>query len=302
MSEARRGWARFAWVVGAAALGVALRWRAMWAPLFADDFFQRAMLRGTFPAPRRWWDLFSFIRDTPADHAAIVGRGVLPWWTDPHLQIAMFRPLSSALAALDHALHGGDPLLSHLHSLAWWCAMLAALASLYRRLFSPRVAALATLFIALDDAASTPLAWLSNRNALVATAFGALALRALVDAVEGFAARSRLRAAFALAALSGEYALAWVPAAVLVTLTAPEARVRWRSLAVALAPVGATLLAARLLGYGARATASYVDPFVDPARWLERSRVGALLLDLVYALPGRVGPLRSRGRPPSLAP
>lgn len=260
----------------------------MRAPLFADDFFQRAMLRGTFPAPRRWWDLFSFIRDAPADHAAIVGRGVLPWWTDPHLQIAMFRPLSSALTALDHALHGGDPFLSHLHSLAWWCAMLLALASLYRRVFSPRVAALATLFIALDDAASTPLAWLSNRNALVAAALGALGLRALVDAVEGSRRALALSCvAFALASLAGEYTLAWVPAAVLVTLTAPEARARWRSLAIALAPVGATLLASRLLGYGARATASYVDPFVDPTRWLSGapSRVGALLLDLVYALP-----------------
>ena len=289
MSEAARRRAANAWVVVAAALGVALRWRATRAPLFADDFFQRAMLRGAFPAPRAWWDLFSFVRDSPADHAAIVGRGVLPWWTDPHLQIAMFRPLSSALTALDHALFGGDPFVAHLHSLAWWCALLVALSSLYRRLFSPRVAALATLLVAVDDAASTPVAWLSNRNALVAAFFGALGLRAFVDALSGSRRALALSVvAFAFASLAGEYALAWAPAVVLVALSSRGASTRpWWSAGAALAPIALTLALARALGYGARATASYVDPLVDPARWLSGapSRFGALLVDLVYALP-----------------
>jgi hypothetical protein len=30
----------------------------------------------------------------------------LPWWTSPELKLAFFRPLASALVALDYALFG----------------------------------------------------------------------------------------------------------------------------------------------------------------------------------------------------
>lgn len=287
----------WAWVCGCVVVGVVLRWRVTGVPLFADDFLQRAMLRGEYPVERAWWDLFAFVRNTPAEHAALVGRGFLPWWTDPELQIAMFRPLSSALIAFDAWLFRGDAFIEHLHSLAWWCALVVVAARLYARWFSPRVAFVATALIALDDAASTPLAWVANRNALVAGVFGALGLTAFIDALDVKCERPRrtwafVLGAFSLAALSGEYALGWVAAVIVVGVSSGGQSVVWRGRAVAIAfvPFVVTLCVARGLGYGARGTGSYVDPFTDTARWcgVFAERMGALVLDLVFTLPAEL--------------
>ncbi|HEY2369758.1 MAG TPA: hypothetical protein VGH87_25340, partial [Polyangiaceae bacterium] len=84
------------------------------APYWLDDWGQRAMARGTYGAPRSAVDLYDFVSD--ADRAALVDRGVFPWWTHPHLVIRFFRPLSSALRWLDFRV-SDSPLVHHVHSL-----------------------------------------------------------------------------------------------------------------------------------------------------------------------------------------
>ena len=56
--------------------------------------------------------------------------------------------------------------------------MVGALAALYRRLMGATAAAgLAALFYAIDDAHGPPVAFLANRNAMMATLFGVLAVQ-----------------------------------------------------------------------------------------------------------------------------
>src|SRR5262245_41874240 len=97
-------------------LGLVLALPALAAPLALDDLFHLAALEGRTPAPLRWWELFTFAPADPARRGLFVAGGVLPWWSAPDLKLAFWRPLSSALVVLDHALFGRRALGWHLHS------------------------------------------------------------------------------------------------------------------------------------------------------------------------------------------
>src|SRR5690606_22597983 len=125
------------------------------------------------------------------------------------MRVGFFRPLSSALIHLDLAAFGDRVVLWHLHSIAWYLALLALVLALYRRVLPPGAAELAVLFFAVDDAHSIPVGWLANRNSLVA-AVPALAglLLHLEWRERGFKPGAPLSAlAYAVALLGGESAL-----------------------------------------------------------------------------------------------
>jgi hypothetical protein len=147
----------------------------------ADDHFHALSLRshpGLGGVARAPWDLFAFAKD-PATNHALMEEGAFPWWTDPKLVIAFLRPLSSLSLWLDYALWPASPLCMHLHSLAWFAGLLAAVAALLRALAPSRgVANLALLIYGIDDARSMPVAWIAHRNALVALTPALLALYA----------------------------------------------------------------------------------------------------------------------------
>src|SRR5215831_12568913 len=100
--ESRRGAA--VWLVLGVLIvagGAVMRLGALDTPLVADDFAQRAMLRGTYPVHRNPLDLYNFADGTTGDTQALMNGGSLPWWSHPHVKYAMLRPLSSALLWLD---------------------------------------------------------------------------------------------------------------------------------------------------------------------------------------------------------
>jgi hypothetical protein len=148
-----------------------------------DDHLLALRARGTptidgLAAPG--WDLFAFTTGEPAANQRLIERGVmLPWWSDPRLKIAFFRPLSSLSHRLDGALWPQEPRLMYLHSVAWLALTLHLAARWYRSVEAvPGLALLAGLLYAVDDARGPVVAWLSNRNALIATSFGLLSLLA----------------------------------------------------------------------------------------------------------------------------
>jgi hypothetical protein len=150
------------------ALGVALALPALAAPFAIDDIFHLASLEGAAPVPLRWWELFTFFPSDAGRRAMLVGSGAMPWWSSPDLTVVFFRPLSSALVALDHAWFGRNPVGWHAHCLLWWAALLAGAGLLYRRLLPAATAALALLLFAIDDSHWLPIVWSAARNALVA--------------------------------------------------------------------------------------------------------------------------------------
>jgi hypothetical protein len=242
-----------------------------------DDFVLGLIARGKGAAvglERGGLDLFTFTTGDPAGNHRLMDVGLmLPWWTDDHLRIAFFRPVASATHWLDERLWPGSAILMHAHSLAWFVALLGAVALLYRRLEgSPVVAGLALLLYAIDDAHGQALAWLANRNALIATTFGCLAL-VLHDAwrrEKRPAAGVLAGVAFVVGLLAGEIAIGalgyLVAYAVLFDRDRPVRR------ALSLAPYAVVVVTWRGLwsrgGYGAKGSGAYLDPLSDPVRFL----------------------------------
>ena len=257
------------------AAGVVLFLPAVRAPLFLDDYMQASMVEGSFPSPRFGaFDLYDFVNDT--DRALLYERGVLPWWTEPDLQIRFFRPLSSALLWADHSLFHGSPLPLHVHSLLWWVAAVLAARLLYRRLLTPRVALIATIIYALAPCHVFPIAWLANREALVSIVFGIPALAAYVRWREGRRPRDAAVSAglFALSLAGGEYAICFAGYVVAFELVTRGERLARRGLGLLpfVGPTAVYLAVRAALGYGAHGSGYYADPFLEPSQF---SRVAA---------------------------
>ncbi len=253
------------------------------APFAADDYLHRAMLHGAYGWPRSAADLYTFIRDEPAEHRALLDAGVIAWWSDPHLKLVMARPLSSLLVAVDAWIFGADVRAAHLHSLAWFVLWAGAAAALYRRMLGTAFGALALLFLLADDAASSPLGWIANRCVLVSAAAATMAIRSYL----ALWARPHRRRALALLAwicvalAAGEYAvpvLAAIPAHAL-TARRDGSRRRTLTLAASALVVVAYALARRAWGAGVHGCDIYADS------WRDAPRVAAL----VPALAFRVG-------------
>ena len=127
---------------------------------------------------RERFDLFKFTTGDVDNNRRLMDVGLmLPWWTDQQLRVAFFRPISSFTHWLDERLWPGHPALMHAQSLFWFAALLGAVLVLYRRFEqSAGMSGMAFAFYALDDAHAPALAWLANRNALIATCLGCLTM------------------------------------------------------------------------------------------------------------------------------
>jgi hypothetical protein len=223
------------------------------------------------------------------------------------VKLAFFRPLSTALHRFEHALFGRAPALAHLHSIAWYAALAAVAAALFRRTLPATVAVLAALLFALDDAHFMPAAWIANRNALVAAVPALLGLwaylRAREDGWKWGRALSVLGLGVGLA--GGEGALGVFGYLLAYELTAGAGP--WKSKLAALAPAAALgvayVLVYKTLGYGANDSAIYVDPASTPLRFLAVApgRALALFGSLVLSSPVDFWMMSEAAKPPLVA-
>jgi hypothetical protein len=217
---------------------------------------QIAQLEGWSVSRGSALDLYRFI--DPAKVEPLRAMGVLPWFTAPALKISFWRPLSSALMQLDHALFGHHAVGYHLHTLLWYAGLLLVGAALFRRALPPAFATLALLVFCLDDGHATAAAWTAARNASVACTLvwlGLLAhLRWRCDGWRPGAVVAPMLAALGLCA--GEMALG-----ALAYLVAWEVVTRRRGWMRALAPTLAIVIGLRvvhhLAGFGARHSGTY---------------------------------------------
>lgn len=257
---------------GCVVLGLVLLGPSLTTGLVADDYLHALMLRddpglrGLAPAT---FDLFRFADGRPETARALIDEGVFPWWVDPDARLAFFRPLSSLSHFLDHRLWPSQPALMHLHSLAWYGALIAVVGAVYRRLgASRRGASLALLLFAIDDAHAPLVGWVANRNAVIALCF---ALPALI--VHDRQRRAGFRHGFwvgplllGLGLCGGEVALGVL--AYLVGYAVCLDRGAWYARFGSLMPYVLVVTAWRLcclqLGYGASGSGLYVDPLADP--------------------------------------
>ena len=216
----------------------------------------------------------------------------MPWWTDPQIKAAFWRPTVVLTHWLDYRLWPDSPALMHLHSVLWFGVLVAVVALLYRRLMptTPWLAGMAALLYALDDNHGMPVGFLANRNVLPCVLFGVCALLAhdrwrrdrwRLGAVVG----PLLLLLSLLSKEAGIATCAYLAAHALFLDTAP-----WRRRALAMLPYVAIVLAWRAtwsyLGYGVADLGLYVDPLGEPVRFLAAvvERAPILLLGQ-WALP-----------------
>ncbi len=269
-------------------LAVVLAAPALGGDFTADDHLHRLLARSEPGLPglrARPLDLFVFAGGDPADTAALRDVGVFPWWTDLDVRLAFWRPLSSLTHAADAALWPDAPAPMLAHNLAWMALSSLLVWLLYRRFVPTRwIAVLALALDALDDARGPVVAWIANRNALVALA-AAVPVLLVHDRWrrDGWVTGRWLGPVLLLLALgAGESALAI--GAYLVAHALWLDRAAWPARARALAPYLVVVVAWRvvygLLGYGAAGSGIYLDPGSDPLGFaaVALTRVPALLL------------------------
>ena len=266
-----RSWTTGIVVLAALAAGAIANRAALRAPLEMDDVAQRAMIEGRLTPRRGPLNLYDFVADD--NRAALLERGVIPWWSDPHLVTRFLRPLPSVLVWLDHSLFGYGAFGPHLLSLLWWMGAVLAAHMLYRRTIGTGPALAATVLFALSPTLAIPLVWAANRNVIVTLTFGALALALYARwrddrrRVHGIATAT----AFGATALTGEYALCLVGYLIAFELCrrAEPALRRLTGALPALVPFVLYTVARAALGYGAMASGFYRDPTADTSAYVD---------------------------------
>jgi hypothetical protein len=279
--------------IGIVALGLLLASPSLWTEPVADDLLHELLLRpdpGVHGLEPKTLDLFRFASGDAASTRALMNEGVFPWWTDPSVRLSFFRPLAGLTHWLDWRWFSGNTRWMHLHSLAWYAALLGALALTYRRFASPATALLALLFYAVDDAHAPTVGWIANRNAVIALCFSVLALGAHAEWRISRKARLCWRAPawLGLSLLAGESGIAgaaYLLAHALFLERGPF-RTRARSLLGPLVVLIAWRVVYVQLGYGTSGSGVYVDPVTSPLTFVKTlaERMPVLLLAAV-ALP-----------------
>ncbi|HYO53054.1 hypothetical protein [Archangium sp.] len=247
-----------------------------------DDYLHLLIFEGRWPLGSPL-DLFRFAGGDAEGMRRVVQEGPYPWWTLPELKIAFWRPLSSALEALDYRFFGRDALGYHLHSVAWYLGVVALFGVLLRRFLPGSLAVLALLLFTVDDAHLLPVGWISNRNALVSTAFALVGLRMHLEWREARKPWAPLLslAALAVSLTAGESALGVFAYLLAYELSGARGTVVARLRAIAPAAVLAVgyLGVYKALGYGAYGSTMYLDPVAEPGRYVVAAlgRVPALI-------------------------
>ncbi|MCG8671608.1 MAG: hypothetical protein MI867_19540 [Pseudomonadales bacterium] len=242
--------------------------------------------------------LFTFLDGDPQRTQALIEKGMLPWWTLPELKYAFWRPVAEITHIIDYGLWPNNPVLMHLHSLAYLLLLFIAVYRLFGRWLSGPALVWAFWIFALSYTHGFASGWLANRNAVLATLFVALTMLFHDRWRQSGKLSQHLLALmfFSLGLLSGEigvsaglfllaFALCMEP-----STNKASGIIGFIQRMLTIAPYGIVgilwLFARAILGYGAEGSGHYVDPtnvaaFLEIAGW----RYFLLLTGLIWSLP-----------------
>lgn len=280
-----------------ASLGVVLGSPSLFLGWQTDDYVHRGALVGVPEIPevsRSPFELFAFLRGEVDYNRRLMEMGLLPWWSDPELKLAFFRPVTGITHWFDYQIFPETPLLMHLHNLFWLGAFIAAATLLYRRfLLPPWVAGFAALLFAIDDAHGMPAVWIANRNSLIGGFFGLLTIlfhdRWRRDEWTPGAALSAFALLLGLLSNEGTVAVGAYLFGYALFLEEDAWRNRAASVLPSLTVAILWYLSYRLMGYGAAHSQMYLEPGEDPLRYLRAIlERGPLLLFGQWAFPADI--------------
>ncbi|MBN2138041.1 MAG: hypothetical protein JW720_09550 [Sedimentisphaerales bacterium] len=226
------------------------------------------LFRGARDLPDAIFGLYAFFADEEGVKQ-IKDYGIIPWWTDPNCQISFWRPVTSFTIWLDYQLFPDSAPLQHLHSILWYAGAVFVLTVLYRRIGGAGwIAGLAALLYVLEACNYMPVAFIANRNAVIALLFGVSALlmhdkwrrggglpEAVLSCLLLGLSLLSAEAGIATAGYLGAYALGYEQG-------------KWSRRMSSLIPAAAVVIAWRIvhgaLGYATHASGVYIDPGAEP--------------------------------------
>ncbi len=263
-----------------------------------DDYSHLAVLegieiyRGMGPLT-----LYSFLNGDPDLMSERISRGPTTWTADPSQTITFFRPLSSALMVLNHRISGLAPLGYAIHSLLWYVLAILLFSRLVTRIF-PRLRGgrlhpavyLASLIFALSSSNCSTVMWNAARWILVSTTLGLAGLTAHLKWREEKWRPGLVLSLLAVSAalLAGEASLAVLAFLAAYELFGNPEPLKKRL--VALLPASLLVLTYvvnyKVMGYGSRGLAAYVNPLESPIVFLSAlpSKALAMLGELFLGI------------------
>jgi hypothetical protein len=282
---------RFAWILAAVAFFVHAP--TLRTGFLIDDYVHRFFAQGhSLPGgPRGAWDLYRFADGGPGTAEAIA-QGFHPWWAEPGIKLAFFRPITSLIRVAEEKLFHDSPFGPHVISCVLFVLLTLGVLALLREWIGGAAASVGAVLFAIDDAHATTVLWIAARHTLVATLFVVLALLSFLrsrDRVTSIASGGL----FFLGLLSSESSLGGIAYFIAFAFLLPSTKTT-QARVLSLVPV----LTASLvwfgiyvaLGYGARGSAFYIDPGGDPVRFAVEAafRAPVVALAQIFVPPAEI--------------
>ena len=239
----------------------------------ADDFMQLGILEGVSPCT--WlgpMDVYTLADGNLAHMRTLKDSGAFQWFWDPEFKAKFFRPLSSVLLIMDHAIFGLNPIGYSIHNLLWFSALIIAAGFLMQRAVPGRISSLAIIIFSISGIHWYVVYWTAARHIIVAASIGLWSLLAYTKWREQGWKKGRIISisGILLSLLAGEAALgvlAYFFAYELLS-TDDALKQKLKNLLPVIILTVVYLIVYKSLGYGAYGGSGYLNPVSEPLQFL----------------------------------
>lgn len=239
----------------------------------ADDFMQLGILEGV--SPSTWlgpMDVYTLADGNPVHMRTLKDSGAFQWFWDPEFKAKFFRPLSSVLLIMDHAIFGLKPIGYSIHNLLWFAALIIAVGFLMQRALPGRIGSLAIVIFSISGIHWYVVYWTAARHIIVASSIGLWSLLAYTKWREQGWKKGRIISIIGilLSLLAGEAALGVLTYFFVYELLSTDdtLKQKLKNLLPFIILAMAYLILYKLLGYGAHSGSGYLNPVSEPLQFL----------------------------------
>ena len=252
------------------------------AAFMADDFIQLGILEHVSPCT---WigptNLYTISDGDPVHVGIMKNAGAFPWFFGREFKMAFFRPLSSALLALDHVFFGLNPVGYRIHGILWFLLLVLGFGSLLRSILPESLTRLALIVFTISGIHGI-LCWTATRHIVIAAAVCMLGVSCHVRWRAGGWRPGRFLsiACFALSLTASEAAIGMV--IYLLAYEAFGAPGRRKECLKACLPITVVislyLVLYALFKFGASGGSGYINPLQEPLTFLIQLPVRLVVL------------------------
>ncbi|UCH97774.1 MAG: hypothetical protein JSV88_13225 [Candidatus Aminicenantes bacterium] len=239
----------------------------------ADDFMQLGILEGVSPCT--WlgpMDIYTLADGDPVHMRTLKDSGAFQWFWSPQFKAKFFRPLSSLLLLLDHAIFGLNPIGYSLHNILWFASLIIAAGFLMQRAVPGRISTMAVVIFSISGIHWYVVYWTAARHIIVAASIGLWSLLAYTKWREQGWKKGRFISILGIlfSLLAGEAALGVLAYFFAYELLATDdaLKQKLKNLLPFILMTIAYLIVYKSLGYGASAGSGYLSPLTVPLRFL----------------------------------